>query len=160
MKEAIDRFESGGPALRRACAGLTPRELTTPAEPGKWSIQELVIHLADMDAIAIERMKRVITEDNPALLYARESRYIERLFPHEQSLDDALTLFEIGRRQAARTLRELPAEAFDRSGTHNQAGEVTLRDLVADYSDHLDHHLGFLTRKRERLGCPLVPRPG
>ena len=54
--------------------------------PGQWSILELVLHLADSDCISIDRMKRMLTEDNPPLLYADESAYVERLCSHEQSL--------------------------------------------------------------------------
>lgn len=152
MHELIDRFEAGGPKLRQACAGLSREDVFARPGPGAWSIQELVVHMSDMDALAIDRMKRVITQDNPTLLYAHEGAYIERLFPHEQSLDDALTLFEVGRRQMARTLRKLSAETFDRIGTHDQAGRLTLRDLLVAYTDHLDHHLTFLLHKRQRLG--------
>src|SRR5207248_8262834 len=97
--------------------------------PGDWSIQELVIHVVDSDDIAIDRMKRILTEDNPSLLYADETAYIARLLPHDQSLEDALTLFDVGRRQWARVLRKLPDDAFSRHGTHNRRGIMTLGDL-------------------------------
>ena len=45
--------------------------------------------MADSDEIAIDRMKRILTEDNPPLLYADESSYIARLMPHDQSVEDA-----------------------------------------------------------------------
>jgi uncharacterized damage-inducible protein DinB len=120
----IDEFEAGPATLRRAIAGLTPEEVKARPGPGKWSIQEVVIHLVDSDEIAIDRMKRMLIEDNPTLLYADETAYIDRLFPHEQSLDDALTMFEVGRRQFARVLRKLPDAAFERHGTHNKKGRV------------------------------------
>jgi hypothetical protein len=123
--------------------------------PGDWSIQELVIHVVDSDAIAIDRMKRILTEDNPPLLYADETAYNARLFPDEQSLEDALTLFDVGRRQWARVLRKLPDEAFSRHGTHNRRGIMTLGEMVEGYIKHLDHHLVFLRAKRDRLGKPL-----
>lgn len=146
----------GGPRLRRACSGLTPEDLAARPGPGKWSILELVVHLQDSDAIAIDRMKRVIAEENPTLLSADETAYVERLCSHDQSIDDALTLFEVGRRQFARVLRKLPDEAFERAGTHNVAGRLTVADLLKSYSDHLDHHLKFLLEKRERLGKPIA----
>src|SRR5580700_8987080 len=121
-RELIESFAAGGEALRQAVRGLTREDFLARPGPGDWSIQELVIHLADSDAIAIDRMKRVLTEDNPPLLYADESAYIARLLPHEQSLEDALTLFEVGRRQWSRVLRRLPDEAFSRIGTHNRRG--------------------------------------
>ncbi|HLN27677.1 MAG TPA: DinB family protein [Gemmataceae bacterium] len=112
----------------------------------------MVVHLADSDAIAIDRMKRVLTEENPPLLYADEDTYIERLFSHEQSLEDALVLFEVGRRQFARVLRKLPDQAFERLGTHNRRGPVTVAAMIKGYTDHVDHHLTFLYDKRARLG--------
>src|SRR5438552_14854264 len=125
-RSLIDAYEQGGAKLRRAVAGLTPEELRARPGPGKWSIQELVIHLVDSDSIAIDRMKRMLTEDNPTLLYADETAYVQRLASHEQSLEDALTLFEVGRRQFGRVLKALPDEAFKRRGMHNRKGVVTV----------------------------------
>jgi uncharacterized damage-inducible protein DinB len=151
----IDDFESGGPILRRAVAGLTPDELKARPGPGDWSMHEIVIHLVDSDEIAIDRMKRILIEDNPTQLWADETAYIQRLYPHEQSLEDALTIFEAGRRQFARVLRKLPDAAFERHGTHNKKGRVTLAEMVASYAGHVSDHMKFLLGKRERLGKPL-----
>ena len=93
------------------------------------------------------------------LLYADETAYVRLLASHEQSLEDALTLFEVGRRQFARVLRALPDEAFDRRGTHNRRGTLTVGDQVQNYIKHVDDHLAFLVKKRERLGKP-VSRSG
>jgi len=157
-KQLIEEYAACGPRLRQAVTGLTRDELTARPGPGKWSILELVLHLTDSDCIAIDRMKRMLTEDNPPLLYADETAYVDRLFSHEQSLEDALTLFELGRRQFARVLRKLPDEAFERRGTHNRRGTVTVGDMVKDYIAHVDHHLKFLHDKRLRLGKKNAPR--
>ena len=69
----IQQYEIGGPNLRQAVEGLTRDDLLARPGPGLWSIQEVVIHLADSDAISIDRMKRMVTEDNPSLLYADET---------------------------------------------------------------------------------------
>jgi hypothetical protein len=100
-------------------------------------------------------MKRILTEDRPTLLYADETAYVERLLPHEQSHEDALTLFDVGRRQWSRVLRRLPDAEFSRQGAHNRAGIVTLGGMVEGYQRHFEHHLVFLKAKRERLGKPL-----
>ena len=154
-RQVIEEYVACGPLLREAVAGLTREDLTARPGPGKWSILELVLHLTDSDAIAIDRMKRMLTEDNPPLLYADESAYVEGLCSHEQSLDDALTLFEVGRRQFARVLRALPDEAFDRRGMHNRRGVMTVGGMVKDYIEHVTYHLRFLYDKRTRLGKPL-----
>ena len=154
-RQLIEEYVACGPRLRKAVAGLNAEDLTARPGPGKWSILELVIHLADSDAISIDRMKRILTEENPQLLYADETAYADRLCSHEQSLDDALTLIEAGRRQFACVLRKLPDEAFARRGTHNRRGAMTVGELVADYIEHVNHHLKFLLDKRIRLGKPL-----
>src|ERR1700751_1885973 len=121
-RQLIEEYVACSARLRQAVAGLSAEELTARPGPGDWSILELVIHLTDSDYIAIDRMKRILTEDNPPLLYADETAYVERLHSHEQDLEDALVLFEVGRRQWARVLRRLPDEAFLRAGTHNRRG--------------------------------------
>lgn len=154
-RSLIDTYAAGPAKLRAAVAGLTKDELTARPGPGKWSILEVVVHLADSDAISIDRMKRMVIEDNPPLLYADESAYVEKLQTHDQDLEDALTLFEVGRRQWARVLRRLPDSAFTRTGQHNKSGTKTVGGTVAGYIEHLDYHLKFILDKRANLGKPL-----
>ncbi len=151
-KDLVARFAAGADKLRLGIAGLTRADCVARPGPGEWSILELVVHLADGDAVAIDRMKRVIAEENPSLVAFDENKWIKQLFIDEQSIEDAAALFELNRRQMARVLRKLPPQAFDRAGTHSERGRVTLRDLLVTYTDHLDHHLKFLYGKRERLG--------
>ena len=154
-RQLIEDYVACSGRLRQAVAGLSREELTARPGPGDWSVLELVIHLTDSDCIAIDRMKRMLTEDEPPLLYADETAYVRQLATHEQSLEDALTLFEVGRRQFARVLRALPDEAFERRGIHNRRGALTVGGSVKDYIGHVDHHLKFLAEKRSRLGKPL-----
>ena len=159
-RHLIEGFEACGPKLRQAVAGLSPEELTARPGPGDWSILELVIHLADSDSIAIDRMKRMLIEDNPPLLYADETAYVRLLASHEQSLEDS-RLDAVRARPSPvrpRVPRLLPDEAFDRLGTHNRRGILTVGGSVKDYIDHVDHHLAFLLEKRARLD-KLRPQP-
>jgi hypothetical protein len=154
-RSVIDAYANGPAKLRAAVAGLTREELTARPGPGKWSILEVVIHIVDSDCISIDRMKRILTEDNPPLLYADETAYVDKLFTHDQDLEDSLVLLEVGRRQWARVLRKLPDEAFARTGQHNRRGAVTLGGMVASYVEHIDDHLKFIVGKRANLGKPL-----
>jgi uncharacterized damage-inducible protein DinB len=157
-RSLIEAYAAGPAKLRAAVAGLTREELTARPGPGAWSILEVVVHLADSDAISIDRMKRMLTEDNPPLLYADETAYVTRLHTHEQDLEDALTLLDVGRRQWVRVLRQLPDEAFNRTGQHNRRGTVTVGGMTADYVAHIDDHLKFIVGKRANLGKPLPDR--
>jgi uncharacterized damage-inducible protein DinB len=157
-RSLIETYVAGPAKLRAAVAGLTREDLTARPGPGAWSILEVVVHIADSDAISIDRMKRMLSEDNPPLLYADETAYVQRLRTHDQDIEDALTLLEVGRRQWALVLRLLPDEAFSRSGQHNRRGTVTVGGYVASYIDHIDDHLKFIEGKRANLGKPLPCR--
>jgi hypothetical protein len=154
-RDLIDQYAAGGGKLRPAIAGLTRDDLLARPGPGAWSIHELVIHVVDSDFVGMDRMKRVIAESDPPLIGFDENLWIAAHAPHEQSLDDAIVLFEAGRRQMVRILRELPVSAFSRAGQHSERGALTLENLVQTFVTHLDHHLKFLYEKRERLGKPL-----
>ena len=151
----IDRFERGGEELRRAVAGLSRDDLLAFPVPGTWSIQQIVIHLMDSELIGIDRMKRVIAEDNPLLIGYDETRFSQSLFYADQSADVAVTLVDLSRREFAKVLRKLPPAAFDRAGIHNEVGRVTLGEFVKKYVHHMDHHLKFIRDKRAKLGKAL-----
>ena len=151
-REIIDRYEHGGEKLRGAIKGLTRTDLHAFPVPGTWSIQQIVLHLADSDLVLSDRMKRVIAEDNPTLLAFDENKWVASLHYEHQSAEAAVNLMDLNRQMMAALLRLLPDEAFNRKGTHSERGEVTLAQLVQGAVDHLDHHLRFLYDKREKLG--------
>ena len=122
----IEAFAAGGQKLRAAVAGLLRGALMSFPVRGTWSIQQIIVHMADSDGIGIDRMKRIIAEDNPLLVGYNETRFSERLGYHDQSTEDALALFEINRRQFSLVLRQLPAAAFERTGIHTEIGKVSL----------------------------------
>ena len=147
-REHIDQFMNAGQHLRQAVAGLSEKQLDAQPISGTWSIREIVVHLADSDAVGIERMKRIIAMERPLMLGYDENAFMRRLFPHEQPVEENVQLFDLNRRLLSITLSKLPEEAFERWGVHNERGRVTLTELVADYNRHFEHHLGFIRRKR------------
>ena len=151
-RSLIDQYVKGSDDLQMAVRGLGREDLLAYPVPGTWSIQEIVIHLADSDLVISDRMKRVIAEDNPQLIGFDESKFVKNLHYAEQSVEDAVRLFELNRSQMGRVLAKLPDSAFSRKGTHNERGPMTLEDLVRGAVNHLAHHLKFIVDKREKLG--------
>jgi hypothetical protein len=155
MKTLIDEFEAGGEKVKRVVAGLSRAELLAFPIPGTWSIQQIVVHLQDADAVAVDRMRRIIAEENPLLIGFNENLFVKNLFYEEQSAEMAAELLDMTRRQFTRVLRKLPESAWSRTGVHNERGKLTLGDLLQIYVKHLDHHLKFAMEKRAKLGKSL-----
>jgi uncharacterized damage-inducible protein DinB len=158
-RKIVEQYESGGDKLKAAIAGLSKQEMlwTPPPEAGigNWSIQQIVLHLLDADLIWAARMKCIVAEENPVILGYDESKFAASLLPEEQDADNAVRIFDLNRRQFTRVLRKLPDSAFSRTGRHIELGVITLGQIVQREVEHVDHHLNFIRKKRDKLGKPL-----
>jgi uncharacterized damage-inducible protein DinB len=152
IAEMIDSYLSGPKTLRQAVAGMSKEQLLVRPVAGKWSTLEVVCHLADFEPILADRMKRVIAEDKPTLIGADEQRFAAALAYHDRDLEKELTIIEQTRRQLARILRKLPAEALNRVGVHSERGPRTLEQLLTTTTNHIPHHVKFIHEKRQALG--------
>ncbi len=158
-RKVIDEFETGGEILAKAIAGLTRQELLWVPPPGagigRWSIQQIVLHLMDDELIWSARMKSMIAEDNPQIIGFDESKFASKLFYEEQDAETAVQILDLNRRQLSPMFRKLPDSAFARTARHNDLGLITLGQSVKWTNEHLNHHTLYVQMKRERLGKPL-----
>src|SRR5438105_8912475 len=95
LSQMIDEYVAGAQALRKAVAGMTREQLLARPVAGKWSTLEVVCHLSDFEPILAERMKRVLTHENPTLLAADENLFAARLAYHDRDLEEELRLIEL-----------------------------------------------------------------
>ena len=151
----IEKYATGVEHLEQAIRGLTRDDLMTPVKEsnaGKWTIQQVIIHVADSDQVLADRMKAIIAEDNPTLINVDETKWAQKLHYHDQSIEDAIQIMKLTRRQMSVVLRQLSDEAFERVGTHSVRGKITLATFVKAAADHLEHHLKFVHAKRAAMG--------
>jgi len=152
----IEHYAAGGEKLSMAIRGLTREDLLAvpPADAnvGRWSIQQVVIHCLDSDLIATDRLKRMIAEDNPTIVGYDENRFVQNLYYPEQPAETAVQIVDLNRKVFVNVLRRLPATAWERKGTHNERGVITVAGYLKSTVDHLDHHLSFIHKKRAQMG--------
>jgi uncharacterized damage-inducible protein DinB len=159
FSQLIENYLAGVQTLRHAVAGMTAEQARARPIPGKWSTLEVVCHLADFDPIYADRMKRVIAEDRPALFSADEQRFAAALAYQERDLEEELQIIERTRRQMARILRPLPADAWSRVGVYKHDGgdePRTLERFLTIITNHIPHHAKFVHEKRKALGLPVA----
>jgi uncharacterized damage-inducible protein DinB len=154
--ELVDQYEAGAEKVSLAIRNLTPEDLLSIPDPaanvGKWSIQQVVIHLADAEAAFADRFRRMIAEDNPILYAWDENLFAARLSYEQQSAHDAVELIRLMRVQTTRILRAAGEGALSRRGNHSERGPVTLAEGLAHANRHLDHHIKFIHDKRAYMG--------
>lgn len=150
-KMIADYFE-GPSQLRLAVADLTDQQLDACPVPGKWSIRQVVCHIADFEPIYADRMKRVIVESQPNLPGGDPNLFAAGLFYEKRAVRQELDVIAAVRRQMVTILQSLQPEDFQRTGVHSRDGALSLETLLKRITNHVPHHLQFIEEKRRALG--------
>src|SRR5690348_8474396 len=87
----LERYRRGPELLAVMLTGVFGEEEDFARAPGKWSIRQIVAHLADVELVAAYNLRRVIAEENPALQGIDQNAWAANLdYGHrkpKQSLD-------------------------------------------------------------------------
>lgn len=150
--EYAAEYRKGAADLRAAVQGMTREQVTARPVPGKWSTLEVVCHIADFEPVYVERMKRILTADNPTLMGADQDDFAKMLHYQERDLEEELRVVESTRNAMARIIEKLTLEQLARPGVHSERGPVTLEKIIQTIIGHIPHHLPFIVEKRRALG--------
>lgn len=121
--------------------GATPEALQKRPTAGQWSAHENLAHLARHHEVFLERLQRILAEENPRL-----SRYRAEEDPDWPPWSALPTEAVLRRLQALRqTLIErvqgLSSDQLDRVGIHATFGALTLLQWLEFFLLHEAHHL-------------------
>jgi uncharacterized damage-inducible protein DinB len=148
---AVESYLAGSDHLRAAVADLSREQVVARPIPGRWSVLEVVCHLADTDANIAHRLKRVLSEDRPNFERVQPDLMRAALAYDDRDIEEELALFDLGRRQIARILKASPPEAWERVGVVGDRGDRTVGQMVNGAIEHVAHHLKFIVEKRHAL---------
>jgi len=110
------------PWLAERIRGLDDPTLRRPEAPGKWSVIEVIQHLADSDLVFSYRLKMMLTEDRPPLQGYDQDRWAGELHYREVPLDLALEQLRAMRTANLHVLRRLSPSHLERVGLHCERG--------------------------------------
>ena len=136
-----------GPARLKAALAKYPKEsLDFKPGPGKWSLQDIVFHLAESELHGYLRGRTIIAESGAGIQAFDQDRWAQTLDVSAQPLGEALELFRLVREMLARQLRALPEPAWEQYAMHSERGKVTLERWLESTVGHLDTHLAQMAR--------------
>src|SRR5688500_17193707 len=67
LPDLLERFRRGPEILAMALTGAAGSEYDYVPGPGKWSVRQIVAHVADAEIVGADRFRRILAEDNPIL---------------------------------------------------------------------------------------------
>lgn len=140
-------------ALREAAAGLTPKQEATPERPGKWSVRQVVQHLADSELVGAFRFRMVLAHDAPELPGYDQDLWAERLGYQDVDVATALEQFSFLRRLNLRLLQRATPDDMQRVMRHAERGDEPLGQMIKLYAAHDLVHLRQIARIRQAIGA-------
>jgi uncharacterized damage-inducible protein DinB len=131
--------------LARALEALTPEQVETQPAPGKWSVREIVVHLADCEVVWSWRLRQVLGEEH-ATIQPFDQEAWSRVYA-AYSLAQARACFEALRAWNVAFVGALSEADKQRPVTHPERGEEMLWDIVQIMAGHDLHHLERLEKE-------------
>ncbi len=150
-EDLIARYEQGVALVQDAVSGIPEALLDRQPAPGKWSIRQLVAHLADAELVAATRFRWVAAEPGSALTAWDQDKWAGTLGYAAQSPAEAVQLMALVRRSTAAMLRSLPEAAWQQQGVHQERGPLTLQQIVEGMVGHLEQHASQIRALRTKF---------
>jgi hypothetical protein len=140
-------------ALQRFLETVPAEIVETPEAPGKWSIRDVVQHLADSELVGGFRLRMILAHDRPPLVGYDQDLWASRLRYSDVDVASALEQFTALRRGNVRLWQDLSPTDLARVGIHGERGEESLAQLRRLYAGHDVLHL----RQLERIRASRIP---
>lgn len=140
IADLLERFRRGAELLAVATTGAAGPELDFRPDD-KWSVRQIVCHLADAEAVGVMRFRQLVAEDNPAMAAWDQEAWSSRLDYGKRKISQALEIFRVLRSANYDLLKDQPEAAFERAGVHAERGRLTLLEMLRLYAEHVEKHV-------------------
>ncbi len=142
----LERYASGAEDVVDALQGASDAELDREP-PGGWSARMVVHHLADSEAMAYIRLRRLIAEDDPLIQGYDEPEWARRLH-YDRPIEASLAVLRAVRAASLQLLRALRPAEWARTGTHSESGPYSVDAWLGIYAEHSHEHADQIRRAR------------
>lgn len=145
----LERYRRGAELVAMVLTGVFGEEEDFVTAPGKWSIRQIVAHLADADLVGAHRFRQLIAEDDPTLVAFDQNLWTKNLDYARRKPKQSLESFRRIRAENYELLKELPPSAYDRAGNHTERGRLTLGEMLEGYAGHAEAHVRQMQEIRD-----------
>jgi uncharacterized damage-inducible protein DinB len=140
--------------LKKLIRGLNPKQLKWKPEPGKWSIAEILAHLADAEIVGSWRMRLTIGASGTTIQPFDQDVWASVFQYGKRDAKQSLEVFRILRENNLAMLKALPQASWQNYGMHQERGKETIAHLVRMFAGHDTNHLrqieGIAARLKKR----------
>lgn len=136
----LQGLESAPIVIEKMLADSAPVDWDRRPDPQRFSLREVICHLADWEPIWLERIRRMAEEDHPSLPgYDEGQLALDHDYVHADP-QEQLSRFREGRKSLVAFLRHLPTESWSRRAHHSEWKELDISQLATLILGHDGYH--------------------
>jgi hypothetical protein len=143
----LDHYRSALADLDEAVAGITEADLDRPQASGGWTARQVIHHLADSEAMAYIRLRRLLAEDMPVIRGYDEPEWARRLH-YDRPTVASLAVTAAVRASSLELLEALTPAEWERTGTHSDSGAYSVDRWLRIYAGHTHDHADQIRKAR------------
>ncbi len=138
--------QSTSKKLERLIRPLTRHQMHKRPAPGKWSIAEILAHLAETELVGGYRIRMILSANGTRIqafdqnAWARNSNYAR------QDPRKSLRTFGVLRESNLALLKSLPKKKWSYYGIHAERGKESVARIVQMFAGHDINHLEQIVR--------------
>ncbi|MCL5885406.1 MAG: DinB family protein [Deltaproteobacteria bacterium] len=130
------------PLFRKIASSGSRRWFGAVAGEEPWTRLDVLAHMTDTEAIMTVRIRKMLAEDDPAIPFFDQERWIEALRPFRGGDPKRIAArFAAMRAENIAVLASLAPAQMKRTGVHPERGRMTIADLLAGMARHDVGHL-------------------
>jgi uncharacterized damage-inducible protein DinB len=145
-RDGWEILESSPARARELAQNLTPSQLDHQTAPGRWSVRQILAHLADCEVVAAWRLRAILAEDGVPLQPFDQNAWASVFRYDRVDVSESLDVFAILRRANLRLLRSVDPALHQNAGMHQERGRESIDHLIRLYAGHDLNHLTQIDR--------------
>jgi hypothetical protein len=138
--------------LEKEIAGIDEAILRRPEKPGKWSILQVLQHLADSELVVRYRMRLALAQPGAQILGYDQDLWANGLNYNDADPAETLEFLGVLRKANLKMLRALSDEQMERYGLHNERGPESVRKMLRMIAGHDLLHRNQIKRIKRAIG--------
>ena len=150
-QDAIKVQRATAGKLKKLIRGLSAKQLKWKPDPVKWSIAEILAHLADTEIAASWRMRSVIGENGVTTQPFDQDAWASVFQYGKRDARRSLETFRVLRENNLAMLKEIPRETWDNYGMHLERGKETVAHMARMFAGHDTNHILQIERIVKQL---------
>lgn len=142
LKKHIEAAEKSPKEIAAAVSGLSPDVLRYKPSPEKWSILEVLGHLADIEIVYGYRLRQMLADEKPVIAPMDQNAWARHLGYLDAAAPELVAAYGLNRHQNIRLLKRLKAADLEKSAFHPEYQKsVSVGSLVERMATHGANHL-------------------